>query len=231
MRSLRRLPLQHTTAAEAMRDAYERFDERMQERVAAAERWEGAASPCRKGCAHCCRQPVLGNVAELPVLVEAVRALPSTVREQVRQRIARWFHEVARLGADPLFGPERSRAYLRAGIVCPLVDPRDQSCLVYAARPIGCRAHQVVGSDPALCKDPAAQLTFVQALDLVNQAAADFAADYSGSARPVATVIGYLPVLLRSAWSLVDAREPDFQAWCDASASLSVRAQRTAPVD
>jgi Fe-S-cluster containining protein len=212
--SHRRLPMVRTTAAEAMGAAYERLDERMRQRVRQTESTEGALSPCRKGCAHCCRQPALLQFYELAVLVEAIRALPRAQRDRIRGRLTQWTGELAKLSHYPVAAPDGAGEYMRAGIVCPLLNPADESCLVYAARPLVCRMHQVVGSDPAACRDPAATLPFVRAVDLGYEALREFRADYGGTPDPLAVSWALLPELLGRAWSLIESTETDFEAWC-----------------
>lgn len=221
MRNVRRLPVLHATAtaADAMRRAQEGLDERMQERVRQTEATAGALSPCRKGCSHCCRQVVLAHPYEVAVVVEALRLLPSAQRHAIAKRLARWLKNVQQLGADPLGVPDGTAAYLRAGIACPLLDPGDGSCLVYAARPVACRTHQVVGSDPQDCKEPNAVLQFVRVLDLGERAWTEVAAEHGVDIRRdvfgrAFLRISLMPELLSGAWSLVEASEPDVEGWC-----------------
>lgn len=79
--------------------------------------------PCRKGCDLCCRRlaalPSL-TVAEWAVLQEGLAALPETVREGIRQRLA------------TVTGPP---------FVCPFLDDASGACLVYESRPLACRMY------------------------------------------------------------------------------------------
>ena len=173
------------TAVEAMREAHEQLDEELRDRVAKAEATAGARSPCRKGCAHCCYQPVEALSWEMPLLLAAIRDLPERKREQIRRALRRAVDRLDVLNTDlgAIPGPplpdvptieeaqlhSNSAAYMRRRIACPLLD-RDGTCLVYAARPMACRTHAVVGGDPAACADPASHLAFVAAKDLARRA-------------------------------------------------------------
>jgi Fe-S-cluster containining protein len=81
--------------------------------------------PCRKGCDECCRQ--LASVPrvteeEWQLIATALDALPAQTAQIVRQRI-------------------RNSAGLSRPVVCPLLDTGSGACLVYAARPVACRAY------------------------------------------------------------------------------------------
>lgn len=81
--------------------------------------------PCRKGCDECCR-----SLASAPLVTQeewegiaaAVDALPEGVARQARRRMED--------------GGAASRP-----IACPLLDTGSGSCLVYAVRPVACRAY------------------------------------------------------------------------------------------
>lgn len=104
------------TSRRALRVLHDEIDARVSAIVDAAPSW-----PCRRGCDHCCRSlaevPRLTG-AEWELLREGLEALSSDARAQVRARLERGF--------------ERT---------CPLLDPDQGACLVYAHRPIACRAY------------------------------------------------------------------------------------------
>jgi len=206
---LRRLPLLHL-AGERLRDAHKALDAAMAARVATVERERGETSPCRTGCAHCCRQPVFVGSLELVPIVQALRDLPRVTRQQVLERLRSWFDAMARLSTFPTGAPGSGKPYLRAGITCPLLSP-DETCLVYEVRPIACRTHQVIGSDPAECGNPDAMLWFVQAQDIAYRAFDECGGWGEGE-------VGLLPDLLYSCWPW--PAEPGPRALSDAHALL-----------
>lgn len=87
---------------------------------------DGAADwPCRKGCDECCRS--LASVPrvsepEWRAIARALDALPAHVAEAARRRI-------------------RESAGAMRPVTCPLLDRATGACLVYAARPVACRAY------------------------------------------------------------------------------------------
>lgn len=82
--------------------------------------------PCSKGCANCCRRlaeiPTL-TPAEWQLLQEGLAALPAEQHARVAEAMA----ALAR---------QRSRP-----VVCPMLDPATDACLVYAQRPVACRSY------------------------------------------------------------------------------------------
>jgi Fe-S-cluster containining protein len=81
--------------------------------------------PCRKGCDECCRRlasmPRVSRL-EWQWIEAAVENLPAGTAELVRRRIA-----------------DSARA--ERPVLCPLLDTASGACLVYAARPVACRAY------------------------------------------------------------------------------------------
>ncbi|WP_321475214.1 YkgJ family cysteine cluster protein [uncultured Paludibaculum sp.] len=81
--------------------------------------------PCRKGCDECCRRlasiPRV-SLAEWQAISDAIEALPAETAESARQRI-------------------RDTVGARRPVVCPLLDTRSGSCLIYEARPVACRTY------------------------------------------------------------------------------------------
>lgn len=82
--------------------------------------------PCGKGCGHCCQQladvPQL-RAAEWQWLAQGLAALPAAQRQALDRRLTA-------LPARPA-----------APVVCPLLDPASDACLVYAHRPVACRSY------------------------------------------------------------------------------------------
>lgn len=93
---------------------------RVEEIVAAHGNW-----PCRKGCDECCRRLASAprvSRAEWQAIAAAVEDLPAEVAEAARRRM-------------------RESASAARPVVCPLLDIDSGTCLVYAARPVACRAY------------------------------------------------------------------------------------------
>lgn len=98
---------------------FQRLDElyaKLDTFFARAEKHYGAAITCKVGCDDCCKRRFSVTSIEAAVLLEALDALPSDVRETIRKRACR---------DEP---------------ACPLLDENGQ-CAVYGARPSICRTH------------------------------------------------------------------------------------------
>ena len=98
----------------------EAVEARVGEIAATREGW-----PCRKGCDECCRalasEPRVSR-EEWVLIRAAIQELPAEIAGAVR----------ARMGESA--GAERP-------VTCALLDRDSGSCLVYAARPVACRAY------------------------------------------------------------------------------------------
>ncbi len=113
------------TTRRALRVLHDELDARVSAIVEAVPSW-----PCRRGCDHCCRKlaeaPRL-TAAEWALLREGIQALDAEVRGEVKARL----DELP--ARDPAAPPWRG--------TCPLLDRERGACLVYAHRPIACRAY------------------------------------------------------------------------------------------
>ena len=118
---------------------------------------------CRKGCGACCRQLVPISALEARELVRLVDRMPEPRRSVLRQRfndaLRRLETESPGLLARVLRAHELTpdeivtlgHEYSRLGIACPFLE--DESCSIYADRPVDCRQYLVV-SDPRHCAEP-----------------------------------------------------------------------------
>jgi len=114
----------------------------------------GHAISCKKGCGACCRQLVPVSPLEARELVKIVERMPEPRRSIVRERFAavrrRLKAEAPHLLARLLRPQDCSRdeavslghEYFRLGIACPFLE--DESCSIYAERPVDCRQYLVV---------------------------------------------------------------------------------------
>ena len=147
---------------EALLPLYRAIADRLTDMSAKFAAESGDAVTCKRGCAACCRQLVAISALEARELMKLVERLPEPRRSVVRQRFA---EAQRRLEAEAphLLGPMRypheaaytqdqnmdlARQYLRLWIDCPFLE--DESCSIYADRPVTCRQY-VVTSAPEHC--------------------------------------------------------------------------------
>jgi Fe-S-cluster containining protein len=119
-----------------------------------AARAAGHEVSCRKGCGACCRQLVPVSPLEARELVRLVERMPEPRRSEVRRRFAdarrRLESEAPGLLQRLLRSEDCSRDdavavghdYFRLRIACPFLE--DESCSIYADRPVDCRQYLVV---------------------------------------------------------------------------------------
>jgi Fe-S-cluster containining protein len=172
----------------------------------------GAQIPCKVGCAACCRQLVPISAIEARHLADVVDAMPPKRRRAVRRRFAEAVQRMEQIGlldpADPrgrhalrgtaMAGESSwdnvSRRYFAAQIPCPLLE--DESCGVYADRPLICREYHVV-TPPALCGEFAGGARTVPRPARMSEALADAANAVAGTDLPS------IPLALALEWSEV----------------------------
>ncbi len=124
----------------------------------------GETVSCRAGCGACCRNLIAISEVEARRLREVVEGLPAERRAAVLSRFGEARQRLARAGLlGALESPERmaveeheelSSRYFEERIACPFLE--DESCSVYAERPVTCREHLVV-SPPEHCALPASE--------------------------------------------------------------------------
>lgn len=131
----------------------------------------GHTVSCKKGCAACCRHLVPVSPLEARELVKIVECMPEPRRSIIRERFAdvrrRLEAEAPHVLARLLRPQDCSRdeavslgyEYFRLGIACPFLE--DESCSIYAERPVDCRQYLVV-SPARHCADEASP--YVRAL-------------------------------------------------------------------
>jgi Fe-S-cluster containining protein len=120
---------------------------------------EGRQISCRAGCGACCRQLVVISLPEAIALADVVAAMPAERQAMVRRRFT---EALARLEASGLLEPKQpdreryltqptaagrtaatplAQRYFQQKIACPLLE--DESCGIYADRPLVCREYLV----------------------------------------------------------------------------------------
>jgi Fe-S-cluster containining protein len=119
---------------------------------------QGRPVTCRAGCFHCCREPVWVEISEARHIAAQ---FTGDARAQLASRVAVWWRQFFAGGHDADVPPREQHGaelaqYLSENIWCPLL--QDGLCSAYAARPMGCRMFNAVGS-PSRCADPAKRIT------------------------------------------------------------------------
>ncbi len=125
----------------------------------------GHSVSCRAGCGACCRQVVPISETEALALLEWIDLLPAGQQEMLRERFRAATEAFAVAGmlertreAHTLRdGPDSLRFaldYFAAGVPCPFLV--DESCGIYAVRPMKCREY-LVTSPAANCTQPTAE--------------------------------------------------------------------------
>lgn len=114
----------------------------------------GVEISCKKGCGACCRQPVPVSQAEARMLAQVVEDMPEPRRSEVKARFEAALEHLREAGLFERtvnfhsFGREERldtvRAYFSLGIPCPFLE--EESCSIYADRPLVCREYVVVSS-------------------------------------------------------------------------------------
>jgi Fe-S-cluster containining protein len=127
----------------AYRELLERLDEWFEE----GRRHARGLLPCRCGCSACCHGPFDVSVADVELLLDAVRRLPPDEEAEVRGRARALLDKMEALEPDWRaphavldLGDQRFDRLVEtlAEQPCPLLDDSG-SCRIYADRPLVCR--------------------------------------------------------------------------------------------
>lgn len=124
----------------------------------------GGRISCCKGCGACCRQLVPISEVEARFVAKLVESLPEPRRSEVKARFEEAVERLAEGGLlEKLREPERwyregyrefGLEYFRQKIPCPFLE--DESCSIYADRPVTCREFLV--TTPAKnCQNPSTE--------------------------------------------------------------------------
>jgi Fe-S-cluster containining protein len=174
---------------------------------------EGRTVSCKKGCGACCRPIIPLSEAEARRIGRLVEELPEPRRTEVRARFERARERLAEAGLlSKLENPASfleseidpfGLAYFHLGIPCPFLE--EESCSIYADRPIVCREY-LVTSPAANCADPKPET-----IDKVELSARVWTAlARAGSTGPPKRFISWVPLVLAPGWAAAhpDASEP-----------------------
>lgn len=119
---------------------------------------QGKSISCKPHCGACCSQAVPVSEAEVYRLAELVEKMPEPRRSEVKERFARAADHFDKIGwyrrFEDFVAAIRSKGsdaesecvdlileYFEQGIPCPFLE--DQSCSIYADRPVSCREYLV----------------------------------------------------------------------------------------
>ncbi len=144
-------------ALDALLPVFHGLTDAIVDRVADRAAATGQRVSCHQGCGACCRQAASISPSEARGLARLVAAMPPERRAVIEARFA-----AARAATAPILatalddtaaaGTEKfGLAYLALGIACPFLE--DESCSIYADRPMICREH-LVSSPPVECRTP-----------------------------------------------------------------------------
>lgn len=122
---------------------------------------QGRKITCKKGCGACCRQLVPVSASEARRIRDYMEEMPEPRRAEVKRRFAasrealREAEILPRLSSGEGLSRDELRSlgldYFRLGIPCPFLE--EESCSIYAERPIACRQY-LVTSPAENCAEP-----------------------------------------------------------------------------
>jgi Fe-S-cluster containining protein len=173
---------------------------------------QGEKISCKKGCGACCRQLVPIAETEARHIRDVVETLPEPRRTEIRARFA---EARRRLEATGLLEKLRNTnrqweadegisfglRYFAQGIPCPFLE--EESCSIYADRPIACREY-LVTSPAENCARPTAETVQCVPLPLkVWTAIARF-----DKVPPTERFIRWVPLILAPEWAEAHPDEP-----------------------
>jgi Fe-S-cluster containining protein len=159
---------------------------------------------CKKGCGACCRQLVPMAEGEARQLHAVVERLSEPRRSTVRARFAEARRRLEAAGlSEKLLYPDRwsdgegrsiGLAYFRLGIPCPFLE--EESCSLYADRPIACREYLVTSPADNCARPTSESVACVKLPFKVWTAIARF-----DDVPPSARFIRWVPLILALDWA------------------------------
>jgi Fe-S-cluster containining protein len=175
----------------------------------------GGRISCCKGCGACCRQLVPISEVEARFVTALVESLPEPRRTQIKTRFDEALKRLAEACLlEKLREPERwyregyrefGLEYFRQKIPCPFLE--DESCSIYADRPVTCREFLV--TTPARnCQNPSTEtIRSVKLPLLVGPALAKLESQQDGP--PEAR---WVPLVLALEWTAANPTAPPDRA-------------------
>ncbi len=158
----------------------------------------GRCVTCRLGCAACCRQVIPLTPAETKWIRQVVETLPPSQQAAVRARFSAVLQRLTEAGLREALENYRdlsdeallslANAYVELELRCPFLE--DESCTIYADRPIACREY-LVTSPPENCYGPGPrQIERVPIPASMSKMVGQFGQESQPGGRP------YLPLVL-----------------------------------
>lgn len=173
---------------------------------------QGKRISCCAGCGACCRQLVPISEPEARHLAAVVARMNPERRAEIERRFAHVLKELERSGlldrlphADQL-PDEPSRAelgmtYFALGLPCPFLE--NESCSIYADRPLACREF-LVSSPAENCRHPTAETIDKVPLPVMLSETL-YRVSGTGERQPAR----WFPLVLALQWSADHAGEPE----------------------
>lgn len=203
-----------------------------------ASEQRGAPISCKKGCGACCRQLVPITETEAHELRDLVENMPEPRRSVIRARFADARRRLEAAGLLPALEQPQGweqpdfRAlgldYFRQAIACPFLE--DESCSIYADRPVTCRDY-VVTSAAENCARPTAETVHSVAMPVKVM----WALARLDPVPPGARYVRWVPLILAPSWAEAHPEEPEPRPgpdWLrDLFHHLSANAQERAATD
>jgi Fe-S-cluster containining protein len=171
----------------------------------------GQRISCQAGCGACCRQLVPVSEVEARRVSEVIGEMPEPRRAEVRRRFAearRRLDEAGlleRLERRAEWPADAARdvglEYFRLGIACPFLE--NESCSIYADRPITCREYLVTSPAENCARPTADGIRLVPLASKVWAAVARF-----DPTPPGARYLRWVPLILAPSWVEAHPEEP-----------------------
>jgi Fe-S-cluster containining protein len=171
---------------------------------------QGEEISCKAGCGACCRQLVPITQVEARRILEVIQQMAEPRQADVRSRFAEASLRLDQAGVlaelnKPDEIPEQELQafglkYFHLGIACPFL--KDESCSIYADRPIACREY-LVTSPAENCAQPSAKtVRLVKLAGKVSNAVARLDHDSKASSTP------WVPLIVAPQWAEKHPSEP-----------------------
>lgn len=191
-----------------MKTTYTRFDRDLQEDLSLCK-VTPESIPCKKGCSHCCEMAIFITFVEAKAIVlnhpEVVHKVTGELmRQEELCRTAGLTRRVLDI-FDKTTGEERQAfndRWWNLHTPCAFVDPETKACRVYENRPLACRSHLVVDTDPAACaaRPPPGEVALVQGFNPPRAYDAALLGIYQDSQTLFGgPMIGTLPIMVLAA--------------------------------
>ena len=171
----------------------------------------GQKISCTKGCGACCRQLVPITETEARHIRTVVESLPEPRQTAVRTRFAEARQRLEKSGGlEQLLHPEEipldkkqafALQYFFQGIPCPFLE--DESCSIYADRPLVCREYLVTSAVEHCARPTAETIRAVTMPVKVWTALARLDASASSQGK-----LPWVPLIVAPEWAEAHPEEP-----------------------